>query len=39
MRGATQTFWQHSVPKTAKLTAPRINLTFRTIGLEELARR
>ena len=39
MRGATQTFWQHSVPKTAKLTAPRINLTFRTIGLEELSRR
>ena len=39
MRGATQKFWQHSVPKTAKLIAPRINLTFRTIVLEELSRR
>jgi alkylated DNA repair dioxygenase AlkB len=39
MRGATQTFWQHSVPKTAKLTAPRINLTFRTIVLKEMSRR
>jgi hypothetical protein len=39
MRGTTQTFWQHSVPKTAKLTAPRINLTFRTIALEEFSRR
>jgi alkylated DNA repair dioxygenase AlkB len=38
MRGTTQTFWQHSVPKTAKLTARRINLTFRTITLEELSR-
>jgi alkylated DNA repair dioxygenase AlkB len=28
MRGTTQTFWQHSVPKTTKLAAPRINLTF-----------
>jgi len=38
MRGTTQTFWQHSVPKTTKLAAPRINLTFRTIVLEELSR-
>lgn len=35
MEGATQTFWQHSVPKTAKITTPRINLTFRTIVLKE----
>jgi alkylated DNA repair dioxygenase AlkB len=34
MKGTTQTFWQHSVPKTAKITTPRINLTFRTILLE-----
>jgi alkylated DNA repair dioxygenase AlkB len=39
MRGTTQTFWQHSVPKTTKLAAPRINLTFRTIALEEFSRR
>ncbi len=39
MDRATQTFWQHSVPKTAKLTTPRINLTFRTIAFEELSRR
>ena len=35
MKGTTQTFWQHSVPKSAKITTPRINLTFRTIVLEE----
>ena len=35
MKGTTQTFWQHSVPKTAKITAPRINLTFRTIILDD----
>jgi alkylated DNA repair dioxygenase AlkB len=34
MKGTTQTFWQHSVPKTAKITTPRINLTFRTILLD-----
>lgn len=31
MKGATQTHWQHSVPKTAKVNTARINLTFRTI--------
>ena len=31
MKGSTQTFWQHSLPKSAKITTPRINLTFRTI--------
>ncbi len=35
MKGTTQTFWQHSVPKSAKITTPRINLTFRTIVLDE----
>jgi alkylated DNA repair dioxygenase AlkB len=34
MKGATQTFWQHSVPKSATVSTPRINLTFRTIVLE-----
>jgi alkylated DNA repair dioxygenase AlkB len=34
MKGTTQTFWQHSVPKSAKIMTPRINLTFRTIVLE-----
>ena len=38
MKGKTQTFWQHSVPKTAKITTPRINLTFRTIVLGEVSR-
>lgn len=32
MRGTTQKFWQHQVPKTAKKLAPRINLTFRVIN-------
>jgi len=31
MRGATQHFWKHQIPKTAKPTGPRINLTFRVI--------
>jgi len=35
MKGTTQTYWQHSLPKSKKITAPRINLTFRTMVLEE----
>jgi alkylated DNA repair dioxygenase AlkB len=31
MRGAFQRHWLHSVPKTTKPVAPRINLTFRWI--------
>lgn len=31
MRGSTQHFWQHQIPKTAKQVKPRINLTFRVI--------
>ena len=31
MRGQTQKFWQHRIPKTAKQQGPRINLTFRFI--------
>lgn len=31
MKGATQAHWLHSIPKTKKITSPRINLTFRTI--------
>lgn len=30
MKGSTQTHWLHSLPKTAKVNSPRINLTFRT---------
>jgi len=29
MRGTTQHFWRHCVPKTRKVIAPRVNLTFR----------
>ncbi|YCM46767.1 alpha-ketoglutarate-dependent dioxygenase AlkB [Verrucomicrobiaceae bacterium 227] len=29
MQGRTQSFWQHQVPKSLKVTAPRVNLTFR----------
>jgi alkylated DNA repair dioxygenase AlkB len=29
MQGATQTHWLHSLPKTTRVTKPRINLTFR----------
>lgn len=31
MKGTTQHFWQHQIPKTAKRIEPRINLTFRVI--------
>lgn len=31
MRGTTQHFWKHQIPKTKKELSPRINLTFRVI--------
>lgn len=31
MRGATQRHWVHCIPKTKRVTEPRINLTFRSI--------
>lgn len=31
MKGSTQHFWQHQIPKTSKLLRERINLTFRII--------
>lgn len=31
MTGNTQTNWWHKLPKTTKVTTPRINLTFRTM--------
>lgn len=31
MKGTTQQFWQHQIPKTSKPVLPRINLTFRVI--------
>jgi alkylated DNA repair dioxygenase AlkB len=31
MRGSTQHFWEHQIPKTAKFSEPRINITFRVV--------
>jgi alkylated DNA repair dioxygenase AlkB len=31
MKGETQRFWWHSLPKSKKVSEPRINLTFRTM--------
>lgn len=31
MRGPTQRFWRHALPKTRRVVGPRINLTFRRI--------
>ena len=31
MKGTTQHFWKHQIPKTSKLIGSRINLTFRVI--------
>jgi alkylated DNA repair dioxygenase AlkB len=33
MKGKTQHYWEHQVPKSIKITEPRINLTFRKIVL------
>ena len=32
MKGSTQHYWRHQVPKTAKVKTARINLTFRVIN-------
>jgi alkylated DNA repair dioxygenase AlkB len=32
MKGSTQHFWKHQVPKTSKVKTERINLTFRIIN-------
>ena len=29
MKGTTQTYWLHSLPKSKKVSTPRVNLTFR----------
>jgi alkylated DNA repair dioxygenase AlkB len=31
MRGTTQHFWLHGINKSARVTGPRVNLTFRFI--------
>lgn len=31
MKGVTQTHWLHCVPKTKRVTEPRVNLTFRSM--------
>jgi len=31
MKGDTQSNWKHQIPKTRKVSEPRVNLTFRTI--------
>lgn len=31
MKGSTQHFWEHQIPKSSRPTQPRINLTFRLI--------
>jgi alkylated DNA repair dioxygenase AlkB len=33
MHGITQDHWHHALPKSKKVTAPRINLTFRTMAV------
>lgn len=36
MQDETQSYWQHCLPTTKKITEPRINLTFRTIAAHDL---
>lgn len=33
MAGTTQRYWRHQLPKDPSITAPRVNLTFRTVTL------
>jgi len=35
MKNETQDYWLHRLPPTKKVNSPRINLTFRTIELEQ----
>jgi alkylated DNA repair dioxygenase AlkB len=32
MEGESQHHWEHQLPKTKKVQAPRLNLTFRKLG-------
>lgn len=36
MQDETQSYWQHCLPTTKKITEPRINLTFRSIAAYDL---
>jgi alkylated DNA repair dioxygenase AlkB len=38
MHGVTQTHWMHALPKTKKVTLPRVNLTFRTMVVQSAYR-
>ena len=33
MKGSTQHFWKHCIPKTKKIIKPRLNLTFRNVSV------
>ena len=35
MKGETQTHWLHRLPPTTRVNSPRVNLTFRTIELND----
>lgn len=39
MKGDTQTYWLHSLPKMKKVRLPRVNLTFRTMEVGHCLRR
>jgi alkylated DNA repair dioxygenase AlkB len=34
MHGTTQAYWMHALPKSKKVTLPRVNLTFRTMVVD-----
>lgn len=39
MRGATQSLWEHEIPKERALAEPRLNLTFRSLTLASTSKR
>ncbi len=39
MQGATQHSWRHRIPKTPRVQAPRMNLTFRVIRQDQAGER
>jgi alkylated DNA repair dioxygenase AlkB len=38
MKGETQRFWKHQLPKSRRVSEPRLNLTFRRVCIRQASR-